>query len=135
MIEQTLAIIKPDAVSSLSTGPIIELIERNGFSIKRMEKRKLDKATAERFYDVHKSKPFFTELVDFITSGTAVLMILEKERAIADWRELMGATDPLKAACGTIRKMFGVNIGKNATHGSDALSTAEYEIGIIFPEK
>ena len=135
MVEQTLAIIKPDAVASFSSGPIIELIERNGFVIKRIEKRQLDRAIAERFYAVHASRPFFNELVDFIISGPVVIMILEKKDAIKDWRELMGATDPMKAGCGSIRKMFGTDIGKNATHGSDASETANYEINVMFPKK
>ena len=134
-MERTLAIIKPDAVFSRFSGAIIELIERNGFTIIKMEKRQLDGVTAELFYDIHKSKHFFNELVDFIISGPVIVMVLEKDQAIKDWRELMGATDPLKASCGTIRKMFGVNIGKNATHGSDAQETADREIGVMFPKK
>ncbi len=134
-IQQTFAIIKPHAVTSGFSGNIIELIERNGFSIKCMEKRQLTKEDAERFYHVHKAKPFFGELIENIIAGPVIVMILEKENAIADWRMLMGTTNPINAPVGTIRKMFGVSIDKNATHGSDAPETATYEISVIFPHK
>ncbi|HJZ22956.1 MAG TPA: nucleoside-diphosphate kinase [Candidatus Babeliales bacterium] len=132
MIEQTLAIIKPDAVAALFSGAIIELIERNGFVIKRMEKRHIALDTAKKFYHVHKDRSFYNELVEFIISGPSIVMVLERENAINCWRELMGTTDPAKAAMGTIRRMFGKSIGPNASHGSDASDTAAYEINVMF---
>ena len=133
--ELTLAIIKPHAVESCFTGNIINLIERNGFTIKRIKKEQLTREVAEQFYDVHKSKSFFDELIGNIIAGPVIIMILEKEQAIADWRTLMGATNPAQASVGTIRKMFGVSIDKNATHGSDAPETAKYEISVMFPHE
>lgn len=132
-VERTFAIIKPDAVASGFTGDIVTLIERNGFSIIGMEKRSISKSEAENFYGIHKSKPFFGELVNYITSGPVVLLVLERENAIQEWRDLMGATDPKKASVGTLRKMFGVHIGSNATHGSDAPETAKQECALFFP--
>lgn len=131
-MQQTLAIIKPDAVAAKASGKIIDMIEQHGFAIKRLEKRDIDSATAERFYAVHKGKPFFEELITFMTSGPAVVMVLEKENAIQAWRDLMGSTDPQKAPAGSIRQLFGTDIGKNATHGSDAPETAAYEINVMF---
>lgn len=131
-IEQTLAIIKPHAVATKNSGSIIDLIEKNGFTITRMEKRQLSLAEAERFYHVHKAKPFFSELTTNMSSGPSIGMVLEKENAIAAWRTLMGPTNPAQASEGTIRKMFGISIDKNATHGSDAPETAAYEISVIF---
>jgi len=133
MIEKTFAMIKPDAVKKHCVGKIIDMIEQAQFSIVRMEKRMLDRKTAEKFYHVHAQKPFFGELVDFIVSGPVVLMILEKENAIKSWRDLMGATDPKKWEQGTIRKAFGSSIGENAVHGSDAQETAKEEIALFFP--
>lgn len=135
MIEQTLAIIKPDAVAQGHTGDIVSIIERNGFIIRRMEKIHATKAQAEQFYAVHKERPFFGELTSSISSGPIVVMMLEKENAIADWRELMGATNPQQARVGTIRKMFATSITANATHGSDAPETAKVELGFFFPQK
>jgi nucleoside-diphosphate kinase len=134
MMEQTLAIIKPDAVAAKNAGKIIDLIEHNGFSIDRMEKGILKSEQAEAFYAVHKEKPFFGELVEFLCSGPIVVMALSKENAIADWRTLMGATDSKKAEKGTIRNLFGTDIGKNATHGSDSPETAAQELGFFFGE-
>lgn len=134
MAERTFALIKPDAIASGFSGNIISLIELNGFSIVRMEKRQLTVAHAEQFYGIHKSKPFFKELVDYITSGPVIALALERDNAIAEWRNLMGATDPKKAAVGTIRKMFGTHIGSNATHGSDAPETAAVELKLFFPD-
>lgn len=133
MIEKTFALIKPDAVEKGHTGDIITLIERNGFTIVKMEKRQLTKEFAETFYGVHAGKPFFGELVDYVTSGPVIALMLEREDAIQEWRNLMGATDPKKAAVGTIRKMFGTHIGSNATHGSDARETAQFELQLFFP--
>jgi len=133
MAEKTFAIIKPDAVKGRNVGKIIDMIEQNGFTIVRMEKRKLTKEQAEAFYAVHKEKPFFGEVIDFITSGPIVAMVLEKENAIQEWRKLMGETNSQKAAAGTIRQQFGTDIMVNAVHGSDAPETAEIEIGLMFP--
>ncbi|MBS1986444.1 nucleoside-diphosphate kinase [Candidatus Dependentiae bacterium] len=133
VVERTFAMIKPDAVAARNAGKIIDLIESNGFTIVGMEKTKLSKDKAGIFYAVHKERPFYSELVDFVSSGPVVLLALEKEGAIAGWRDLMGATDPLKAAPGTIRKLFGTHVGANATHGSDAPETAQQELALFFP--
>ena len=135
MIEQTLAIIKPDAVSAGKTGDIIAVIEKNGFVIDRMEKGLLKKEHGEQFYDIHKEKPFFNELLEFITSGPIIVMALRKENAIEDWRKLMGSTDPQKADEGTIRKLFGADIGHNAVHGSDSADNAKRELTLFFGEQ
>lgn len=132
MIEHTFAMIKPDAVSAKDTGKIIDLIEKNDFTVLRMIKGQLSKDMAALFYDIHKDKPFFNEMIDFVTSGPVIIMALEKENAIKAWRDLMGATDPLKAEEGTIRKLFGTSIGKNAVHGSDAPETAARELMLFF---
>ncbi len=134
MIEKTLAIIKPDAVAQKQSGPIIELIELNKFSIIRMQKLQMTEKQAEQFYAVHKERPFYRELVEGMIKGPVIVMALEAENAIAGWRELMGATDPQKAALGTIRWMFGKHIGSNATHGSDARETAQNELKFFFPD-
>ncbi len=133
MLEKTFAMIKPDAVKAKNSGAIIELIERNGFTILGMEKTALSKEKAQIFYAVHKERPFFGELVDFVSSGPVIIMALERENAIQAWRDLMGATDPNKAQIGTLRKMFGTNVGSNATHGSDAPETAQQELSLFFP--
>ena len=135
MIEQTLALIKPDAVAAGNTGEIIKMIEENGFTIDRMEKGILKKEHAENFYDIHKEKPFFGELVEFITSGPLVVLALRKENAVEEWRKLMGATDSTKAEEGTIRKKFGTDIGKNAVHGSDSLENAKRELMLFFGQQ
>lgn len=132
MIEHTLAIIKPDAVAAGHTGEIIKLIEQNGFSIDRMEKGAISEEYAAAFYDMHKEKPFFKELTQFLASGPVVVMALRKENAIAEWRTLMGATNPEQAAPETLRKLFGTNIGKNAIHGSDSLQSATRELTLFF---
>lgn len=134
MVERTFAMIKPDAVTAGNTGKIIDMIEGKGFTVVGMQKVQLTKDKAARFYAVHKERPFFHELVDFVTSGPVVIMALEKANAIKAWRDLMGATDPLKAEAGTLRKLFGTNVGKNATHGSDAPDTAKEELTLFFPE-
>lgn len=131
-MEQTFAIIKPDAVGRQLTGQILDRIEKAGFAIRAMRMAHLTKKEAEGFYAVHKGKPFFDGLTDFMSSGPAVVMVLEAPDAIKKWRDVMGATDPAKAAPGTLRKDFGTNIGNNATHGSDAPETAAYEIGYFF---
>jgi nucleoside-diphosphate kinase len=133
-MEKTFALIKPDAVAAHHVGEIISMIENAGFSMVRLEKRNITEELAKKFYLIHATKPFFGELVAFITSGPVVAMVLEKDNAVADWRKLMGATDPQKAESGTVRKRFGLSIGENATHGSDALETARQEITLFFPD-
>lgn len=131
-MEQTFAIIKPDAVGRHLTGRILDRVEEEGFRIRAMRLVRLSKREAEGFYAVHRGKPFFDGLTDFMSSGPAVVMVLEAPDAIRKWRDVMGPTDPAKAAPGTLRKEFGTNIGSNATHGSDAPETAAYEIGYFF---
>jgi nucleoside-diphosphate kinase len=130
--ERTLAIIKPDAVKRGLTGEILSRIYKAGFAIVAIKSARLSKAEAEGFYTVHKGRPFFAELTDFMSSGKLVLIALEADGAIAKWRETMGATDPAKAAPGTIRRDLGTSIGNNCTHGSDAPDTAAFEIGYFF---
>ncbi len=132
-VERTLAIIKPDAVGRGLTGEILKRIFDAKFKIIAIKSLRLTKAEAEGFYAVHRDKPFFAPLVEFMSSGKVVLMVLEGEDAIARWREAMGATDPAKAAPGTIRKDFGTNIQNNCTHGSDSPETAAFEIEYFFP--
>lgn len=132
-IERTLAMIKPDAVIAGNSGKIIDKIEQSGFKIVDMKKMDLTKEKAEDFYAAHKNKPFFNDLIQFMTSGAVVVMILEKENAIQAWRNLMGATDPQKAENDTLRKMFGTDITKNAVHGSDSEENAKIEITKMFP--
>ncbi len=131
-MERTFAIIKPDAVGRRLTGPIVGRIEQAGFTIQALRLVRLTKREAEGFYAVHRDKPFFGSLTDFMSSGPAVVMVLESPDAIAKWRALMGPTDPGKAAPGTLRREFGTSIERNATHGSDAPETAAYEIGYFF---
>jgi len=133
MVEKTFAMIKPDAVKNKVVGKIITMIEDNGFDILRMRKVELTADKATEFYAVHKERPFFGELVEFVTSGPVIIMALEKDNAIKAWRDLMGATNPAEAAEGTIRKKFGTNIGSNAAHGSDAPETANTELALMFP--
>jgi nucleoside-diphosphate kinase len=132
MLERTLAIVKPDGVQKGVAGQVIDRIEKEGFRIIAMRLHHLSRAEAEGFYAVHKDRPFFKDLVAFMTSGPAVLMCLERENAIAHWREVMGATDPAKAAPGTIRKLFAANIERNVSHGSDAPATAAFELSWFF---
>jgi len=131
-IESTFAIIKPDAVAAGNAGNILAAIEKNGFRIAAMKKMQLSKSQAEGFYYVHKERPFFNDLVTFMMEGPIVAMILEKDGAILAWRDLMGATNPEQAAAGTMRKVYGSNIERNATHGSDAPETAAFETGYFF---
>ena len=131
-MERTFAIIKPDAVQRRSTGKILARIEEAGFTVKAMRLQHLTKREAEGFYAVHRERPFFGELTDFMSSGPCVLLVLEAPDAIRRWRDTMGATDPAKAAPGTLRKDFGESIGQNATHGSDAAETAAFELGYFF---
>ena len=132
-VERTLSIIKPDAVEKNDIGGIIATIEAAGLKVKAMRMLHLSRPQAEGFYAVHKARPFFGELVEFMTRSPAVVICLQGENAIAKYREVMGATDPAKAAAGTIRKKFGANIGENACHGSDGSETAAFEIAYFFP--
>ena len=132
MTERTLAIIKPDAVERKLAGPIIQRIEAEGFTIRAMRQVHLSRREAEGFYAVHKERPFFASLTDFMSSGPAIVLVLEAPDAIKKWRTLMGATDPAKADDGTLRKQHAQSIERNATHGSDAPETARYEIGYFF---
>jgi nucleoside-diphosphate kinase len=131
-LERTLAIVKPDAFKRGLTGEIISRIHKAGFSIVAIKSASLSKTEAEGFYAVHKSRPFFGELTDFMSSGKCVLIVLEADGAILKWRDTMGATDPAKAAPGTIRRDLGTSIGNNCTHGSDAPETAAFEISYFF---
>jgi nucleoside-diphosphate kinase len=131
-MERTLAIIKPDAVAAGHTGPIIQRIESEGFQIRAMRLVRLTRPDAEGFYAVHRERPFFRQLVDFMASGSVVVLALEAPDAIRRWRTAMGATNPEKADSGTIRKDFGTSIERNATHGSDAVETAAFEVGYFF---
>ncbi|MGQ9917125.1 MAG: nucleoside-diphosphate kinase [Bryobacteraceae bacterium] len=131
-LERTLAIIKPDAVAAGNTGNIIAMIEKAGFRILAMRMQKLTRPEAEGFYAVHRGKGFFQELVAFMTEGPVVILALEREDAVAKWREVMGATDPKKAAPGTVRALYGTDIGRNASHGSDGAETAAFELSWFF---
>jgi nucleoside-diphosphate kinase len=131
-IERTLAIIKPDAVKRGLAGDILSRIHAAKFQIVAIKSLHLTKTEAEGFYAVHRERPFFGELTDFMSSGKAVMMVLEAEGAISKWRDTMGATDPAKAAPGTIRRDLGTSIQYNCTHGSDAPQTAAFEIGYFF---
>ena len=131
-IERTLTIIKPDAVAAGHMGDIIKIFETNDFKIVSARLVNLTKKEAEGFYAVHRGKPFFESLTTFMSSGRALVMVLEGEQVISRLREVMGATDPAKAAAGTIRQLYATNIEHNAVHGSDAPETAAYEIGYFF---
>lgn len=131
-MERTLAIIKPDAVASRQAGAILQRMEAGGFALRGMRLVHLTRAEAEGFYAVHRDRPFFDSLTAFMSSGPAIVLTLEADDAIRRWRELMGATDPGKAAPGTLRREFGTSIERNATHGSDAPETAATEIGYFF---
>jgi len=131
-LERTLAIIKPDAVGSGLTGDILSRIHAAKFRVVAIKSQRLTKAEAEGFYAVHRERPFFEDLTAFMSSGKVVVIVLEAENAIAQWRDTMGATDPAKAAPGTIRKELGTSIQNNCTHGSDAPQTAAFEIGYFF---
>ena len=131
-IERTFAIIKPDAVASGQQGEILSRVHKAGFTIVAIKSMRLTKEEAGGFYAVHKARPFFGELTDFMSSGKIFAMVLEAEGAILKWRDTMGATDPKKAAPGTIRHDLGTSIGSNCTHGSDAPDTAAFEICYFF---
>lgn len=132
MVERTLAIIKPDAVKKRVIGRIISKIEDEGFELRRVEMLLLTKERAQGFYAVHKQRPFFESLTNFMSSGEIVVMLLERENAIAHWRNVMGATDPALAKPGTIRRELGFSVERNAVHGSDSPATAASEINFYF---
>ena len=131
-LERTFAIIKPDAVTKGQQGEILSRIHKAGFKIVAIKTMRLTKEEVGGFYAVHKERPFFGELTDFMSSGKIVALVLEAEGAIKKWRDAMGATDPKKAEPGTIRRDLGTSIGNNCTHGSDAAETAAFEIGYFF---
>ena len=132
MTERTLSIIKPDAVAAGKAGAILKLLEENGFKIVALKMVHLTQAQAEGFYAVHKARPFFGSLTKFMTEGPVIPMILERENAITKLREVMGATDPAKAAEGTVRKLYATSIERNCIHGSDAPETARFETAYFF---
>lgn len=131
-MERTFAIIKPDAFAAGNAGKIIARIYDEGFRVVGLKKLFLSKVEAEGFYYVHKDRPFFDELTDFMSSGPCIVMVLQAEGAIKKWRDLMGATNPAEAVEGSLRKVYGSSVGENATHGSDAPETAAFEIGYFF---
>ncbi len=132
--EQTLSIIKPDAVERNLSEEIKNEFKKNGFNIFKEKKVKLEKSEAEKFYQIHQSKPFYNDLCEYLSSGPIVVMVLEKENAIVENRKLMGATDPIKAEEGTIRKKYGISIDKNSVHGSDSSENAKTEINFFFKD-
>ena len=132
--EQTLSIIKPDAVERNLSEEIKQEFIKNGFKISKEKKIKLEKHEAEKFYQVHQSKPFYNDLCSYLSSGPIVVMILDRENAILENRKLMGATDPTKAEEGTIRKKYGISIDKNSVHGSDSPENAKIEIDFFFKD-
>ena len=132
--EQTLSIIKPDAVERNLSEEIKQEFKSNGFIVSKEKKIKLEKSEAEKFYQVHQSKPFYNDLCSYLSSGPIIVMVLEKENAILENRKLMGATDPTKAEEGTIRKKYGISIDKNSVHGSDSLENAKIEIDFFFKD-
>ena len=133
-IEQTLSIIKPDAVERNLENEIKEIFKKNGFSILKEKKIQIEKSEAETFYKVHEIKPFYNDLCAYLSSGPIVAMVLEKENAVLGNRELMGATNPLEATEGTIRKKYGISIDKNSVHGSDSVENAKIEINFFFKD-
>tara|TARA_E500000178_G_C16758589_1_gene633706 strand:- start:370 stop:786 length:417 start_codon:yes stop_codon:yes gene_type:complete len=133
-IEQTLSIIKPDAVERNLENEIKEIFKKNGFSILKEKKIQIEKSEAESFYKVHETKPFYNDLCTYLSSGPIVVMVLEKENAVLGNREIMGATNPLEATEGTIRKKYGVSIDKNSVHGSDSVENAKIEINFFFKD-
>ena len=134
VVERTLSIIKPDVVSRDQIGAILQHVEQAGLRIVATRMLQLDRRQAEGFYDVHRERPFFQSLVQFMTSGPVVVSVLEGDDAIARYRKLMGATDPEQADAGTLRKLFGTNVERNAVHGSDAPDTARAEVAYFFAE-
>jgi nucleoside-diphosphate kinase len=133
--QRTLCIIKPDAVEKRRAGAILALLEERGFHLLALQRVQLTRPVAEGFYAVHKARPFFGELVAFMTRSPVIVAVLEREDAVAQYRNVMGATDPAKADAGTIRKLYGSNVGENAVHGSDSLDNAKIEIAYFFPTR
>ena len=133
-IEQTLSIIKPDAVERNLDKEIKQIFENKGFKIVREKKIQLEKSEAEKFYKVHETKPFYNDLCAYLSSGPIIVIILEKENAVLENRELMGATNPKEALEGTIRKKYGISIDKNSVHGSDSIENAKIEINFFFKD-
>ena len=133
-IEQTLSIIKPDAVERNLDNEIKQMFIKNGFNIFKEKKIQIEKSEAEKFYKVHETKPFYNDLCSYLSSGPIIAMILEKENAVADNRKLMGATNPKDAEDGTIRKKYGISIDKNSVHGSDSVENAKIEIDFFFKD-
>ena len=131
-LERTLSIIKPDAVSRGLDNEIKEIFKSSGFLIIKEKKIQIEKSEAEKFYKVHETKPFYDDLCNYLSSGPIVVMVLEKENAVLENRELMGATNPKDAAAGTIRKKYGISIDKNSVHGSDSLENAKIELNFFF---
>ncbi|HQY19783.1 MAG TPA: nucleoside-diphosphate kinase [Ignavibacteria bacterium] len=134
-LQSTLCIIKPDAVKKKVQGSIVQMLLDAGFNIRGMKMIKLDEVTAGKFYEVHKERPFYGELVSFMTSGPVVVIALEKENAVSDYRKLIGATDPAEAEEGTVRKIFADSKSENAVHGSDSEENGKIETGFFFTEK
>ena len=132
--ERTLSIIKPDAVERNLDNEIKEIFKNKGFLIKKEKKIQLEKSEAEKFYKIHETKPFYNDLCAYLSSGPIVAMVLEKENAVLENRELMGATNPKEAAEGTIRKKYGISIDKNSVHGSDSVENAKIEIDFFFKD-
>ena len=133
-IEQTLSIIKPDAVERNLEGEIKEMFKKESFQILKEKKIQIEKSEAEKFYKVHETKPFYNDLCNYLSSGPIVVMVLKKENAVKENRELMGATDPKDAKNGTIRKKYGISIDKNSVHGSDSVDNAQIEIDFFFKD-
>ncbi len=131
-MEKTLFMVKPDAVARGLVGEIVAVMEREGFEIERLEMQRFGRARAEAFYDVHRDKPFFASLIEYITSGPVVAMVLAGDSTITRVRELMGATDPAQAASGTMRRKYGESVERNAVHGSDSPISAAHEIAVVF---
>ncbi len=134
-VERTFSILKPDATARNLTGAINAMIEKAGLRIVAQRRIRMSKAQAEKFYEIHKARPFYGELVEFMTSGPVVVQVLEGDNAVAKYRDVMGATDPAKAAAGTIRKEHARSVGENSVHGSDSADNAKIEIAQFFPDK
>jgi nucleoside-diphosphate kinase len=134
-VERTLCIIKPDAVRKNVAGEIIAMIQGAGFKVLGMKLLQLSQRDGEKFYEVHRERPFYQSLVEFMSSGPVVAIALEKENAVADYRKLIGATDPAEAEEGTVRKRFAARKGENAVHGSDSVENGRQEIGFFFAER
>jgi nucleoside-diphosphate kinase len=131
-IERTLCIIKPDAVQKRKSGAIIQHVLEEGFNVLGLRQQQLSRREAEGFYAVHRERPFFKDLCEFMTSGPVVVVALERENAVAHWRKVIGATDPAKADAGTIRKLYGASLGENAVHGSDSVENGQIECAYYF---